>query len=97
MTALLTLEHDTVRATFARSRRLVRGSFWRVALIVGAVYLVISALGTTLQVAELWAVGDSFLGDWAVASATAALLTPMAALTTVIVTLELIDLRAGDA
>ena len=93
--ALIALERDTVRATFKRSRQLVRGSFWRVLVLTGGAYVLTAAVGDALQTFVSHELGESFPVEWASAAAGEALLTTAAALVTVVVVLELIELR-GD-
>jgi hypothetical protein len=91
--ALIALERDTVRATFKRSRELVLGSFWRVLLLTGGAYLLTAAIGDSLQTHVTGELGEGFLVEWGIATASEALLTTAAALVTVVVVLELIELR----
>ncbi|MGI9557932.1 MAG: hypothetical protein ACR2N5_08330 [Solirubrobacterales bacterium] len=89
---LISLERLSVRSAFARSRALVKGNFWRVLLVVGIGYLVASELDLLLGVLESLTVGNSFAADWAVEALSTALLTPIAGVTAVVVTLRLIEI-----
>ncbi|MDQ3893990.1 MAG: hypothetical protein M3292_04900 [Actinomycetota bacterium] len=79
-------------ASFVRSYRLVRGSFWRVLLLLGVVYIGSDLLTSVAQDGSLWVVGESLLGDWAAAAAVGVVVTPIAAVAAVVLTYELIDL-----
>ena len=97
-TVLIKIEHLGVWAAFGRSRRLVRGNFWPVLAVVGGLYIGSDAVATAAQSGALWAIGDSFVSDWAAAVAVGVLLTPFAAIATVVSAYGLIDLeRAGGA
>ena len=93
---LITVEPEGIGPTFRRSRDLVRGSFWRVLLIVGAGYLIASELDQAISSIEVGTVGRGFVADWVVATLTTALLTPIAAVAAVVVTLRLIDLSRAE-
>ena len=93
---LISLEGRRIGEAFKRSRKLVRGNFWRVLLIVGLAYLVASELDTGLGALAAETVGGSFVADWIVAAIATALLTPIAAATAVLVTLRLIELSRAE-
>ncbi|MDQ3874752.1 MAG: hypothetical protein M3322_04255 [Actinomycetota bacterium] len=79
-------------ASFRRSYRLVRRSFWRVLLLLTMVYVGGDVLTLLVQNGSLWIIGQSFLGDWAAAAAVSVLITPVAAVSAVVLSYELIEL-----
>ena len=92
--SLITIEDLTIRDAFRRSSALVAGSFWRVLLIVGLSYLVAAELDHALNLAEAVTIGEGFLADWAGEALATALLTPIAAVAAVVVTIRLIEIDA---
>lgn len=53
-----------VGAAFRRSRELVRGSFWRVFVILAPVLVAGDLLGELLVSSGPWILGHGFFGDW---------------------------------
>jgi len=86
---LVELDKLGVRAAFARSRRLVRGHFWTVLVVLGSITLASEALTDAALAAGHGAVGDSLLADWLVESATNIALSPFYAVAAVLITLRL--------
>jgi hypothetical protein len=86
---LVELEGAGVRAAFARSRRLVRGHFWTVLAVLGPITLASEALTDVVLAAGHGLLGDSFLADWLVESATNIGLSPLYAVAAVLITLQL--------
>ena len=93
---LITLENQGIGASFRRSRDLVRGSFWRVLLLVGTGYVIAAELDLAISSIEVGTVGRGFVADWVVSAFTTALLTPIAAVAVVVVTLRLIELSRSE-
>lgn len=87
------IEHLRIRPAFARSRALVRGSFWRVLVILVPVMIVGDQLGQWLLDTGPWVVGEGFLGDWLGAVLSEGLTAPFFALAAVVITHHLIELR----
>jgi hypothetical protein len=86
---LVELEGAGVRAAFTRSRRLVRGHFWTVLAVLGPITLASEALTDVVLAAGHGLLGDSFLADWLVESATNIGLSPLYAVAAVLITLQL--------
>ena len=86
---LVELEGAGVRAAFARSRRLVRGHFWTVLAVLGPITLASEALTDVVLAAGHGLLGDSFLADWLVESATNIGLSPLYAVAAALITLQL--------
>ena len=86
---IVELEGIGVRAAFARSRRLVRGHFWRVLIVLVPIAVASELLSTaSLQVVHD-AIHAPLLGDWVGEAATNILLSPFYAVAAVLITLEL--------
>lgn len=81
-------------AALRRSRELVRGSFWRVFAIVIPLELATNALVDVAGSAGHAALGDSFVGEWAGSALGGVVVTPIWAATIVVLTYELIALKA---
>lgn len=88
------IEHLGVRASFARSRSLVRGSFWRVLGILVPVMIIGDLIGDWLLSSGPWFLGDGFFGDWVGAVLSEGLTAPFFALAAVVMTHHLIEARA---
>jgi hypothetical protein len=87
---LVEIDDLGVRAAFARSRRLVRGHFFSVLLVLGPITLASEALADAALSAGHGALGDSLLSDWFVESATNIALSPLYAVAAVLITLQLV-------
>src|SRR5439155_6774852 len=95
---LIKIEGLGVWAALRRSRRLVRGSFWPVLLLLGGLYVLSNSITSSAQDLAATAIGHKLLADWAAALAIGVAVEPIVAVATVVVTLELIELhRAGPA
>jgi hypothetical protein len=90
---VIKIEGLGLRAAFRRSRELVRRSFREVLAILWALYLGIGLLTALAQDGAVWALGETFLGDWAAAVVVGVVFTPVAALVTVLLTFELRELE----
>lgn len=86
---IVELEERGVRAAFARSRQLVRGSFWTVLLVLIPITLASEALASGLVALPHLVIHDPFLRDWVGESLSNILLSPFYAVAAVLMTLEL--------
>lgn len=91
--AVLELEDLGVRASFRRSRELVRGNFWRVLAILGPALLLGEALGDLLLGGGPSLLGDGFAGEWVGEFLAECLTAPIFALAAVMSTYHLIERR----
>jgi hypothetical protein len=85
---LVEIEDDTVRSSFARSRRLVRGRFWTVLAVLGPITLVSEFLTNAVLALSHGAIASPFLGDWLGESVTSIVLSPFYAVAAVLITLH---------
>ena len=92
---VIKIEDRRVLAAMRRSRRLVRGSFWTVLLLLGGLYLVSNGLTSVAQNVASNAIGHPFLSHWVAAIAIGVIVEPIVAIATVVVTLELIELHSA--
>ena len=83
------IERRPVIDAFRRSSALVRGSSGRMLLLVLPVLAVGDALTSALQSGVLFAIGDTFVGDWMIAAGADLLTAPLYALAVVVAFLEL--------
>lgn len=90
------IEERTVRGALRRSRSLVRGSFWTVALVLGPIEVVGDALAGVLDSAVHDLLGHSFVATWLAESVANIFLTPIFAVAAVLLTLDLIAARDGS-
>jgi hypothetical protein len=91
------IEHQGVRAAFARSYRLVRSHFWLVLAVLVPIEIVsdaVTSLATSLSHDLL---GDSLVAEWVTDTASNIVLTPFYAVAAVLLTLDLIAERDGVA
>jgi hypothetical protein len=89
--ALVKIEHLGVRGSIRRSAKLVRGSFWRVLLILWGAYLVTLAVGQAL---EHWL--HHYAAEYVASTVVEAILAPFYGLAAVLVAFELIEHRRGE-
>lgn len=89
------LEDRGVRASFRRSRELVRGRFWTALWVVVPVSVAGDALATAAQDAGASTVGGRFAGDWLGAVLGDLVFSPLYALAIVLLTYELRDREPG--
>ncbi len=91
------IEGRTVRGALTRSLSLVRGNFWLVFLVMAPVELV--GDGVSELIAELvhGLLGHSLFATWAAESASNIVFTPIFAVAAVLLTLDLIAAKDGDA
>jgi hypothetical protein len=86
---LVELDDLGVRAAFARSRRLVRGHFWTVLVVLGSITLASEALTDGALALGHRVLGDSLLADWLGESGANIALSPFYAVAAVLITLRL--------
>lgn len=84
--ALVKIEHLGVRGSIRRSVELVRGSFWRVLLVLWGAYLATLAVGEGLEHAL-----DHYAAEYVATTAAEALLAPFYGLAAVLVAFELLE------
>ncbi|MDX6623822.1 MAG: hypothetical protein QOE75_1754 [Solirubrobacterales bacterium] len=91
------IEERTVRQAFRRSFELVRGSFWFVFLVLAPIEIAGDLVGEYLGhfIHELFA--DSLLGTWLAETVSSSVLSPLFAVAVVLLTLELIERKDGEA
>jgi hypothetical protein len=85
------IERVGVREAFARSRYLVRGSFWRVLAMLAPVLVVGDQLGEWILGGGVLIGGEGFAGHWIGAVLSECLTAPFFALAAVVTTHQLID------
>lgn len=91
------IEEHSVRGALARSWQLVRGSFWLVLLVLGPIEIVGDAVGELLGALVHDVLGHTFVATWLADSVANILLTPIFAVAAVLLTLDLIAEKDGDA
>ncbi len=94
---LVELQGCGVREAFARSRRLVRGQFWRVLAVLGPITLASQSLDDAVRALGHHIVGHGLVADWFADAATSILVYPLYAVSAVLITLQLLGrpLAAG--
>jgi hypothetical protein len=85
---LIEIDGATVRSSFARSRRLVRGRFWTVLAVLGPITLASEFLTNAVLALSHGAIASPFLGDWIGESVTSIVLSPFYAVAAVLITLH---------
>jgi hypothetical protein len=90
---LVEIEGGGVRASFARSRRLVRGHFWAVLAVLGPITLASEVLAGAVLALSHDAPVSPFLRDWIGESLVNVALSPFYAVAAVLIALELRDSR----
>jgi hypothetical protein len=83
------LEDEGVRASFARSRRLVSGRFWTVLAILAPIVLASEVLAGAILTWGHGVIGNPFLSDWFAECLANMLTSPFYAVAAVLLTLEL--------
>jgi hypothetical protein len=89
------IEERGVRAAFARSRQLVRGSLWTVLLVLIPITIASALLGDALVELPHLVIHEPLLSDWASESLSNILLSPFYAVAAVLMTLELAVAKDG--
>jgi hypothetical protein len=90
------IEERTVREAFRRSFDLVRGNFWLVFFVLAPIELLGEALGELLG-EWIHGLAHGFLGEWIAETVSDSVLSPLYAVAVVLLTLELIRRRDGEA
>jgi hypothetical protein len=91
------IERRTVREAFARSVRLVRGSFWLVASVLVPIELAGDALTNLATELMQDLLGESLLAEWLADAASNIAFTPFYAVAAVLLALDLIATRDGSS
>jgi hypothetical protein len=89
------IEHRGVRASLARSYRLVRGRFWLVFAILVPIELVSDALTELATMGAHALLNDSLIAEWLTDTASNVVLAPFYAVAAVLLTRDLIEAREG--
>jgi hypothetical protein len=92
---VIKVEDRGVFSAMRRSRQLIRGSFWTALVLFGGLYVASNALTSTAQGLAADAIGHRFFAHWAAALAMGVIVEPIVAVATVVVALELIELRGA--
>jgi hypothetical protein len=91
------IEGRSVRGALSRSLRLVRGNFWLVFLVMAPVELVGDGLTDLIAGLVHNLLGHSFFATWMAESVSNIAFTPIFAVAAVLLTLDLIGAKGGDA
>lgn len=94
---VMEIEKRSVRGALARSWQLVRGSFWIVALVLIPIELAGDSIGELLGGGVHDVLGDSFTATWLADTVANVFLTPVFAVAAVLLTLDLVAEKDGDA
>jgi hypothetical protein len=94
---IVELEERTVRGALARSWRLVRGNFWFVFSVLVPIEIAGDAIGNALASLVHSILGHGFFASWLAESASNIVLSPVFAVAAVLLTIELIAERDGEA
>jgi hypothetical protein len=87
---IIELEGATVRGALKRSRRLVRGHFWTVLLVLLPITIATELLSTASLDAAHEVIHNHLLSDWAGEAVTGVLLSPIFAVAAALITLDLL-------
>jgi hypothetical protein len=91
------LEDRTATGALRRSVALVRGHFWLVFLVLAPIELVGDAIGSGLAALVHHLLGHTFLATWLAESLADAALSPVFAVAAVLLTVEMMRERDGEA
>jgi hypothetical protein len=91
------IEHQGIRAAFARSVRLVRGKFWTVALVLIPIELAGDALTNVATDLTHNLFGSEFICEWIADVLSNIAFTPFYAVAAVLLTVDLIREKGGGA
>jgi hypothetical protein len=91
------IEERSARAALRRSFQLVRGSFWLVFWVLAPIELLGDAIGGGLAGWIHHALGDTFLATWLAEVLANAVLSPIFAVAAVLLTVDLIGAKEGEA
>ena len=86
---LVEIEDCGVRASFARSRKLVQGHFWTVLAVLAPITLFSELATDAFLTLSHGAIHNAFLGDWIGESVTNIAISPFYAVAAVLMTLKL--------
>jgi hypothetical protein len=89
------IERHGVRAAFARSIQLVRGSFWLVLAVLVPIELATESFGALAELLTHKLLGDTVWSAWMAETLSNVIATPVLAVGAVILTVELIAARDG--
>lgn len=89
------IEHGGIRASLARSFRLVRGHFWLVLAVLVPIEIVSDTATNLATLLTHTLLGDSLVAEWLTDTATNILLTPFYAVAAVLLTIDLIAEKDG--
>lgn len=91
------IEGRSVRGALSRSLSLVRGNFWLVFLVMAPVELIGDGLTDLIAGLVHNVLGHSFFATWMAESVSNIVFTPIFAVAAVLLTLDLIAAKGGDA
>jgi hypothetical protein len=94
---IVEIEERTAAAALRRSFQLVRGSFWLVFSVMVPIELLGDAIGGGLADFVHHQLGDTFLATWLAEALANAVLSPIFAVAAVLLTVDLIAKREGEA
>lgn len=91
------LEERTAKGALTRSMRLVRGNFWLVLWVLLPLQVLGDAVGEALATLVHDLFGETFVATWLAEAATDIALSPLFAVAAVLLAVELIRKREGEA
>ncbi|MGN6257850.1 MAG: hypothetical protein ACTHN3_08900 [Solirubrobacterales bacterium] len=94
---LVEIEERSALGALRRSAQLVRGSFWFVFWVVVPIEIVGDAVGSAIASLVHGAFGHSFVGEWLAEALANVVLSPFFAVGAVLLTVELIAAKEGEA
>jgi hypothetical protein len=94
---IIEIEERSAAGALRRSYQLVRGSFWFVLWILLPIEVAGDAIGSFLAELIHHGLGDTFLATWLAEALSNAFLSPIFAVAAVLLTVELIGLKEGEA
>jgi hypothetical protein len=94
---IVEIEERSPAGALRRSFQLVRGSFWLVFWVLAPIEIVGDAIGSGLAGFVHQELGDTFLGTWLAEALANAMLSPIFAVAAVLLTVDLIATRDGEA
>lgn len=94
---IIEIEERSAPAALRRSFQLVRGSFWLVLLVLLPIEVAGDAVGGGLAGLVHHELGDTFLATWLAEALANAVLSPVFAVAAVLLTVELIAHKEGEA
>jgi hypothetical protein len=91
------IEERTAFGSLKRSLRLVRGNFWLVFLVIAPIEIVGDAVGSGLAAIVHEILGHTFVATWLAEALADAALSPLFAVAAVLLTVDLIAQKDGEA